>query len=170
MNIIFLDIDGVLNSMAYFAQNKGKGRRHSDISDYHLKMLAEIYHTCNAKIVLSSSWREIDNPTNPGVYWLWEYLVDKLAEYGMEIMDKTPLLPDMNRPLEIKTWLDQQPNKKSIRFVSLDDDFSKERYDEYGIGDCLIKTSFYCDDVSEGGLQREHVDKAIELLRGKNND
>lgn len=32
MNIIFLDVDGVLNSMAYFEQNKGKGRGHGEIN------------------------------------------------------------------------------------------------------------------------------------------
>lgn len=163
MNIIFLDIDGVLNSMAYFEQNKGKGR--IEISDYHLQMLAKIYHTCDAKIVLSSSWRELDDESDIHVYWMYEYLLSELARYDMKIISKTPVI-DMNRPLEIKTWLDNRVDKDKIRFVSLDDDFSKDMYDKYGIGDCLVKTTFYCDDVSEGGLQQEHVDKAIEILRG----
>ena len=57
-------------------------------------------------------------------------------------------------------------DRDEIRFVSLDDDFSKDDYDKYGIGECLVKTTFYCDDISEGGLQQEHVDKAIEILNG----
>lgn len=161
MKIIFLDIDGVLNSMAYFQQRKSKS--YSDISDYYLQMLAKIYHTCNAKIVLSSSWRELDDASDIHVYSHYKYLLDELARYDMYIMDKTPVI-DMNRPLEIKTWLDNQPNKDKIRFVSLDDDFSKDSYDKYGIGDCLVKTSFYGDDMSEGGLQQEHVERAIEIL------
>lgn len=161
MKIIFLDIDGVLNSIAYFKQNKSKGR--IEISDYHLQMLAKIYHACNAKIVLSSSWRELDDTSDIHVYWMYQYLLDELARYNMYIIDKTPII-EFNRPLEIKTWLDNQPNKNEIAFVSLDDDFSKDSYDEYGIGDCLVKTTFYCDDVSEGGLQQEHVDRAIEIL------
>ena len=161
MKIIFLDVDGVLNSMAYFKQNKGKG--HAEISNYHLKMLAKIYHACDAKIVLSSSWRELDNESNIHVYCTYQYLLDELARYNMEIISKTPVI-DMNRPLEIATWLNDQSNKDEIKFVSLDDDFSKEAYDKYGIGDCLVKTTFYCDDMSEGGLQQEHVDRAIEIL------
>ena len=47
MNIIFLDVDGVLNSKAYFDQNKDRG--HADINDYNLQILAEIYHTNSAK-------------------------------------------------------------------------------------------------------------------------
>ena len=161
--IIFLDIDGVLNSSAYFKENKSKG--HADISDFHLQMLAKIYHTCNAKIVLSSSWRELD-VEDLHVYWMYQYLLDELARYDMEIIDKTPIV-DMNRPLEIKTWLDNRPDKDEINFISLDDDWSKEHYDEYGIGDCLVKTRFFCHDISEGGLQQKHVDLAIEKLLGE---
>lgn len=163
MNIIFLDVDGVLNSSAYFEQNKNK-KGHNDLRDFHLQMLAKIYHTCNAKIVLSSSWRELDVEDDIHVYWVYEYLVDTLAKYGIEIIDKTPCI-DNNRPLEIKTWIDQREDKNEIKFISLDDDFSRERYEEYGIGDCLIKTEFYCKEISEGGLQQRHVDEAIRKLR-----
>ena len=163
MNIIFLDIDGVLNSMPYFNKNKEKG--HLEICDYHLQMLAKIYHTCDAKIVLSSSWRELDDESDIHVYWMYQYLLDELARYDMEIISKTPVI-DMNRPLEIKTWLDNREDKENICFVSLDDDFSKEKYDVYGIGHCLVKTEFFCSDMSEGGLQQKHVDKAIEILKG----
>lgn len=163
MNIIFLDVDGVLNSMAFFEHNRGKGRGYSEISDYHLQMLAKIYHTCNAKIVLSSTWRELDCDDNDTCMAMYQYLVNELARYNMRIMSKTPLINN-NRPLEIKTWLGNRVNKDEIRFVSLDDDFSKEKYDKYGIGDCLVKTEFFCRELSEGGLQQEHVDKAIEIL------
>lgn len=162
MNIIFLDIDGVLNSLAYFEENKNRG--HADISDYHLQMLAKIYHACDARIVLSSSWRELD-VDDVHVYWMYQYLLDELARYNMEIIDKTPVV-DMNRPLEIKTWLDNRPDKDEINFVSLDDDFSKDKYDIYGIGDHLVKTEFFCKDISEGGLHQRHVDAAIKILKG----
>lgn len=33
-----------------------------------------------------------------------------------------------------------------------------------GISDCLVKTKFSCRELSEGDLQQEHVDKAIEIL------
>lgn len=164
MNIILLDVDGVLNSNIFFELNKDKG--HIQISDYHLQMLAKIYHTCNAKIVLSSTWRDLDDEEDTTVYWMYQYLVEELAKYDMEIMDKTPII-GMNRPLEIKTWLDNQANKDEIKFVSLDDDFPKEEYEKYGIGDCLVKTTFWGDDISKAGLQQEHVDRAIKILGGQ---
>ncbi len=163
--IIFLDIDGVLNSDPYFQLNKGNGMGHTEISDFHLQMLAKIYHACDAKIVLTSSWRDVDDPDDPNVYWVWEYLVGELARYNMEIVDKVPDLGESNRPLEIKTWLDKQENKDEIRFVSLDDEWQKEDYEKYGLGDCLIKTEYYCRSVDEGGLQQWHVDEAIRKLK-----
>jgi hypothetical protein len=163
--IVFLDVDGVLNSMAYFEQDKSKGRTGREISDYHLQMLAKIYHACDAKIVLSSTWRELDDESDINVYWMYQYLVDELAKYDMEIVSKTPVV-NMNRPLEIKTWLDNRIDKDEIRFVSLDDDFSKDMYDKYGIGDCLVKTNFFCKELSEGGLQEKHVEQAIKILKG----
>lgn len=62
VNIIFLDVDGVLNSMAYFESLNGlenslhKDGQYNDISDFHLQMLSKIYHTCDANIVLTSTW------------------------------------------------------------------------------------------------------------------
>ena len=166
MRIIFLDIDGVLNSMAYFKSNKKTTESlFNDISDFHLKKLSEIYHTCDAHIVLSSTWRGLDDEYNMTCRQMWEYLVGSLEKYGMKIMSKTPVI-DQNRPLEIKTWLDNRVDKDEIRFVSLDDDFSKESYDKYGIGDCLVKTKFFCDKLEDGGLQDIHVKQAVKILMG----
>lgn len=169
MNIIFLDVDGVLNSMAYFKWLKETGNalhkngEYNDISDFHLQMLAKIYHTCDAHIVLTSTWRELDDETDMNCYPMYQYLVDSLAKYDMKIMSKTPVIW-MNRPLEIVTWLNNRVDREDIRFVSLDDDYSLEEYKEQGIETCLIRTRFFCNELSEGGLQQEHVDKAIEIL------
>ena len=164
MNIIFLDIDGVLNSVKYHTKEK----KIKDISDYHLQMLAEIYHKCNAKIVLSSTWRELDCMENEACRKMYKYLLDELARYNMEIISKTPVI-EMDRPLEISTWLEEHGGKDSHNFVILDDDWSKEYYDKYDIGDHLVKTIYFCREENEGGLQPEHVEKAIKILSGYKN-
>lgn len=128
-------------------------------------MLAKIYHICNAKIVLSSTWRELDDKSNMSIYSKYLYLTNSLAAYDMKIISKTPVI-QMNRPLEIATWLKNNVNKKNIRFVSLDDDFVQKDYDFYGIGNHLVHTNFFCQNESEGGLQQVHVDKAIGILKG----
>lgn len=170
MNIIFLDVDGVLNCFQYYENlpESRKCSKHTEINDYNVQMLAKIYHACNAKIVLSSTWRELDCD-NPSCKSMYQYLVDSLAKYGMDIIDKTPII-HLNRPLEIKTWLNERPNKNDIRFISLDDDFTKNDYVQYGIGECLVKTEFWSDTEETGGLQEWHVKKAIEILNGETNE
>lgn len=156
--IIFLDIDGVLNSADYFDQTKHCDG-YSEINPEQVKLLKEIIDRTGAEIVLSSTWRDLakrkDEPDHP----MYIYLTDTLHEYGLEIIEHTPYI-DMNRPKEIKAWIDAQPDK-DIRFVSIDDDYPQHKYDEVGIGNCLVKTSFYEKD---GGLRWEHVEKAIEIL------
>ena len=156
--IVFLDIDGVLNSADYFDQAKNcKG--YSEINPEQVKLLKEIVDRTGADIVLSSTWRDLAQRENEPEHPMYTYLTDTLKEYGMEIIDHTPHI-GQDRPKEIKAWLDNQQDK-DIRFVSLDDDFPKHKYDEAGIGDCLVRTSFY---EKYGGLRQEHVEKAVEIL------
>lgn len=153
MKVIFLDIDGVLNSMDWFEKNKGiKG--YKKINPKKVELLKEIVDKTNAEIVLSSTWRNIPE------HHLFSYLVDMLKSKGMEIKSFTPKL-GQNRPKEIKAWLEKNKTEEIESFISLDDDFSEEDYKEYGISDCLVKTLFYEKD---GGLRQEHVEKAIEIL------
>ena len=57
--IIFLDIDGVLNSMDYFEQTKDcKG--YTEINPEKVKLLKEIVDRTGAEIVLSSTWRDLE--------------------------------------------------------------------------------------------------------------
>ena len=56
INIIFLDVDGVLNSRAYLNNHKDP---EDEIDMRAVERLAKIYRQCNCKIVLSSSWREL---------------------------------------------------------------------------------------------------------------
>ena len=62
MKVIFLDVDGVLNSeddlLIYRAKNNITGCiLYEEVEDRPLKLLKEIIDKTNAKIVVSSSWR-----------------------------------------------------------------------------------------------------------------
>lgn len=162
--IIFLDIDGVLNSLEYFDQLKNadqskKIEKYQELDVEKVRLLAEITANTGAEIVLSSTWRDIGRKEGKRDHPMYQYLVDTLAEFGLKIIDHTPYL-DYDRPREIKEWLNRQEDK-DIHFVSLDDDFSPEAYKKYGIGDHLVRTSFY---GVNGGLQKVHVEKAIDIL------
>ena len=111
MNIVFLDIDGVLNSMPYFESIKGKRDKiHNEIDESKLPLLKRIVEENNAHIVLSSTWRNLDHEEESHCYAIWQYLVNSLAKYDMKIISKTPLIAQ-KRPLEIKTWLDNRVDK-----------------------------------------------------------
>lgn len=158
---IFLDIDGVLNSMDWFEQNKySKG--YTEINPDKVKLLKEIVDHTDAKIILSSTWRCLAARDDEPEHEMYTYLKNSLKEFGLSISDQTPYI-QQNRPQEIKAWLENNTNEDD-RFVSLDDDYSYETYKECGIEECLVKTSFY---EPNGGLRKEHVEKAISILNGE---
>lgn len=161
MKIIFLDIDGVLNSKDWFDEVKDcKG--YMEINPENVKLLKEIVIQTGAQIVLSSTWRTLGkNLDNGNQHPKYTYLLDCLKEFELQILDHTPYLSN-ERPKEIKKWIDEHAGKENTTFVSLDDDFPSFWYKKYGIENCLVKTSFYT-----GGLKREDVEKATKILNGE---
>ena len=137
MKIIFLDVDGVLNS-SHDGFNIQLG------TSKHLKLLKQIVDETDAKIVLSSSWR-INDKTRL-------FVKNKLNEYGMMLIGSTPDLGG-SRGEEIKRWLSETAYPIE-GFVILDDDSDME---EYTHGK-LVKTD------SNIGLQETDVNKAINIL------
>ena len=140
MKVIFLDVDGVLNS-------KLDGNSIKLRTDSYLRLLREIIMATGAQIVLSSSWR-------CGPVKAIKNLKSRLAEYGLEIMDSTPVLSGSScRGDEIRQWLDN--NGQSVgRFVILDDDDDMAEF----IDTHLVQTD------SEIGLQEGDALRCIEML------
>lgn len=154
MNIIFLDIDGVLNSYAYYKETE------NDLDLKAIDILSQIYHKFNCKIVLSSTWRELKDISDESAQKMWKHLVDTLEKYGMEIYDITPTIKN-NRPLEIATWLQ---NNSCSNYVILDDDFPLLEYKKYGLEQHVVKTIYFTYKIENGGLQEKHKDKAFKIL------
>jgi len=137
MKIIFLDVDGVLNSV----QDRFSWTIESD---KHLILLACIVRRTNAKIVVSSSWRNCS---------LLDTLKKRLNDFSMSIYDKTCCSEHGIRGLEIKEWLDNHNDIES--FVILDD----EAFD--------IKEHFpnnFVQTSMKVGLQKEDAEKCIAIL------
>ena len=159
MKVIFLDVDGVLNSVGWMKKNDGKKHGNSEINPENVKMLKEIVEKTGAKIVLSSTWRNVDGSDGELRHPMYDYLVEELRKFDIEIFSRTPLINN-NRPKEIKTWLDET-SFDIESFISIDDDFGEKDYEKQGICNRLIKTQFW--DIN-GGLQKEHIQQAIQLL------
>ena len=142
MKVIFLDIDGVLNTSKTYVDRKNKymktGILDLDIDEFRVGYLKEILDKTDAKIVLSSSWRhffykneQIVVPrTKKGLE-----LYDLLNKYKIEIYDITTKNNYLKREEQINLWLSQREDVDS--FVVIDDESSDL---QSFIGKELIKT------------------------------
>ena len=85
MKIIFLDIDGVLNSDEYFEKTVHLNIQgiESEIDIEKVKLLKKAIDETGAKVVLSSTWRYKRKV---------KYLKELLSHYGIVIVDSTPFL------------------------------------------------------------------------------
>lgn len=158
MKVIFLDVDGVLNStedmMAYLERTRQKSAGlYEEVEERPLKLLKEIVDKTGAEIVVSSSWRY--GWTHKHLELGGELLIklkDRLDDVELKVLDTTPILHGMNRGDEIRDWLERHPEVES--FIILDDDSDMCEFTDIN----LVKTSH------SRGLREEHVIKAIEML------
>ena len=161
MKIIFLDIDGVLNTEETFVKRKEKYKKTGiydlEIDEYRIKYLKNIIDKTKAKIVLSSSWRYFFKKENDLIIPKHNDGIElcKIFEkYNIEIYDITKKNGYLTREEQIKDWISEN-NVDS--FIVIDD----ETLDIEN----QIKTNFYINN-NEGliGLCESHVDLAINLL------
>ena len=141
MKVIFLDIDGVLNSDDYIdiAKNSQGIERHIDIDK--VKLLKKAIDETGAKTVLTSSWRN-SNDIGP--------LRELLAKYEI-YFDVTPFI-NWERGLEIKQWLLEHNRVED--YIILDDAFDKEMLRH------LVKVS----DANGRGLGEGLTQKDIDTI------
>lgn len=127
--VLFLDIDGVLNSNFW---NDNHQREISDgtlIDEQKIKLLAQLVKKAKAKIILHSGWRVwFDDKLNP-THKEAQRLVDMLTEEGLTIDGVTPDLTteeirrtkrfSMVKADEILLWLKEHEDVSA--WVVLDD-------------------------------------------------
>lgn len=123
VKVLFLDIDGVLNSADWYEQRTKEqqfsGLCELDIEAMHL--YDEIVERTGCNVVLSSVWRFADN------------YKERLERQGLntnKIIDRTPHMPRprdtgteyAERGKEIKAWLDSKLMGLPCVYAILDDD------------------------------------------------
>ena len=151
MKIIFLDFDGVLNSEKYV---KNCGEYGVIIDPLRIILLKQIVDATNAKIVLSTSWREHWDKENNKCDSIGRKINEIFKKYNLSIFDKTPKLHN-SREEEIKEWLKRHPETQN--FVVLDDMLLGAKFLEGH----FVKTSNFFN-----GLEENDVEKATEILNG----
>jgi hypothetical protein len=176
MKVLFLDIDGVLNSQnwfgwrAYYIKNNGgaefdmdKNLTEDKYMLYKLSMLDpraianlnRIIDETGCKVVLSSSWRCLWNPKEN------DNIVNalKLRGFKYDFYGVTPRIPQKDfgqeRGIEIQAWIDKELEKNEIEsYLILDDD--NDMLPEQ-MGNFILINGQY-------GLSDVDVFKAIEIL------
>lgn len=158
MNILFLDIDGVICTLrSHIAFGTGIMMQAWDITCCH--MIKKLCKECDFKIVVSSTWRNgrsHDCKMQLVIYGLGDYIYggdDFLKDSYIEW--KTPKKMDNTfRGNEIHWWLNEHPEVKN--YIILDDDSDFCEYQK----PFLIQTDSY-----EGFSARDYV-KIYDMMKG----
>lgn len=156
MNIIFLDVDGVLNSeesvIRFHDEKVSRGEEpyacDEIFPEEYLNNLKELIELTDSKIVVSSTWR----------MWFpdgchWKKLMSNLNEYVLDryVIGITPRL-QTKRGEEIRAWLKKHP--ETTNFVILDDDSDMCEFTETNLAQTSWKT----------GFTRDVLAKALKIL------
>jgi hypothetical protein len=163
MKIIFLDIDGVLNSdKSELIEKNTQDNILRELKivlphEMHVRWLNEIVKKTGAKVVISSTWR-----INNSLLALSGLLVYVGFKYF--IFDKTPIISNsgsLPRGEEIRLWLKYNSTVRHIdSYVILDDD--NDMLEEQQKNFVLID--------GYRGLDECYAAKAIEILNGKKDE
>ena len=173
MNVIFLDIDGVMNNYQTRINGNITPSGYDGIDDKFVERIRQILSAVpNTKIVLTSDWKELFDedmvPLKVDGYKDAQYLLDKFKKFGIEVKERAyGFLKDdelcyepMARGKEIKFYLDS--HKDVDNWVVLD----HRAFDfERTIGlERFVKTS------GVNGLTEENVRVVIKILKGSNEE
>jgi len=147
MDVIFLDVDGVLISGHWIKTT----RKDRTFDPEAVKLLDAIIDEADVDLVISSCWR-IGRSTAE----LKQLMQDQGLKNYNRVIGRTPSGGNMNghRGREISEWIEANDVDN---FVIIDDDSDMNPH-----MDRLVKTTFEC------GLKEEHAERVLELLKKHN--
>ena len=156
--VIFLDIDGVLNT-SYTKY------RDDILDEFRLDYLAKIVNKTRATIVLTSTWRY---NLSKSLFSFKAYnnstkkLIESLKERGLKISALLPDTPNNRRAEDISEFIKKH---KVTNFVILDDELFN--YESLKLSNNLLRTSFYEEDELDAGLTQKMIRQAVQILNKK---
>lgn len=164
MNVIFLDIDGVMNNqedwLAKVDSETEEFRGHRMFCDGAWQMLSQVCRETGAKVVLSSSWRMgLDIAPDGTLVSRGGPMSDKLLEYfskyEIELIGKTTNYYD-HRGRQIKEYVKNELKTDDNWIVLDDEDVDIRGYVDKSL---IFKTTF------EKGLTDKHCKKIISYFK-----
>lgn len=154
--VLFLDIDGVMNSHDYIRRGGSLNCKSDGIDPQAVTQLQRIVDESKCSIILSSTWRVLFSISD---------MRGKLIAKGMRspcpLRGKTPdlsarggTIERYQRGLEVNAWIASMGFKAPYACIDDDGDFMP--------GQNLVQTNF------ETGLLAEHADRCIRFLTSNN--
>lgn len=136
--VIFLDVDGVLNSVA---------NRFDGIDRVNVEQLNRLVEQTGAYVVISSTWRSLGTPM----------VAEILRNHGFtgDVRGITPHLLRSHRGLEIEAFL-REPDDRPTSIVILDDD-----------NDMGAMLPFLVQTDARVGLTDGDVERAVAILEAQ---
>lgn len=152
-SILFLDVDGVLNSVATFKARSQDAEYRPPLDPELVGRLFRVVQATGCKIVLSSTWRNseasVEELRDAGIMDLchedWRTGIAPLKRQGCIIISRV-------RGTEIAEWLSRHPEVETYAIVDDDSDMLPNQRERF------VQTSFH------DGLLDEHADRLIALL------
>jgi len=149
--VIFLDVDGVLNSWDWHDRRADKRQ---EIDPEAVDQLHTLCFASGAVVVVSSAWRI---PRKP-----WLQLLRVLRKAHIPVIGRTPttVVEDPSTPYEgrgneVKAWRDDYGHSGPYVILDDRDEFLSDQKEHF------VMTSIHT------GLRRGHVKRAVDILRRK---
>ena len=163
-NVIFLDFDGVINTVR---DNSAEAR------EKRIRILGEMCKRYDCKVVIEASVKHfIDEETlETEVEWVNE-IYELFKKYGIDCIGRTPevkkqisefaFMPIWKED-EILLYLSRHPSIEN--YVVIDDDDLVHRSDLDKVRDHLITPLWYAKTAEEEGLQESHIEEVGKILK-----
>lgn len=155
MKVIFLDIDGVLNTPS----SESRCGEYIGIDDEKVEKLKKIVEKMKAEIVLISTWKKYwrkEEKLKPLQDYSATYFDEKLAKQGLKVIDKTKDKADGRYLSRGESILEYVCRNNVENYIILDD--CQFDYDGCDLSDKLIKTN------QTEGLTEKEVKTACRIL------
>ena len=144
--ILFLDIDGVLNSEEYYKNCNNSSENFSRFDSSSVSLIKSLIEEFSLKIVISSTWRygAVDR-------LMHELKKNKLLDYLYHDWF-TPVIHPAHRGTEIKLWLDLHSEVADYVIIDDDDNMLEEQKNYF------VRTSLHL------GMNNEHYNRVRAIF------
>lgn len=168
MNVIFLDFDGVLDTVHF--------NSYEDV-EKRIAVLAQICNEYNCKVVIEAAAKDAIDEETMEINGKWVNFIFSLFEkYGIECIGRTPNVEKkytetssmpMWKEDEIRLYLFRHPEIEHYCVID-DDDLKPHDSDLNKVRDHLLTTIDYSDNPEEEGLLETHKEEIGKILKKEN--